>query len=127
MKTIKAIDLLNKIMNEEEVPTKIKYDNVIWEYVTGVCDYKNGIRYLFEYLLDNEKTTISLNKEVEIIEEDKKIEKLEPVRGSKLSDLIARDIVLRNTSLIELCKYLNKTTNKINELIGVVNELKEKK
>lgn len=33
IKTIKIIDLLNKIANGEEVPKKIKINNVIYEYI----------------------------------------------------------------------------------------------
>lgn len=67
-----------------------------------------------------------INDEVEIIEEPKKIKKLEPVRGSGLTDLTDKDMVLRNNSLIELCKTLNNMNNKINELIDEINKLKEK-
>ena len=64
--------------------------------------------------------------QVEIIEEPKKIEKLEPVRGSDLSDLTDKDMILRNNALVELCKTLNNINNKVNELIDEINNLKEK-
>jgi hypothetical protein len=71
MKTIKVIDLLNKIANGEEVPKKIKYRNNIYEYEDS--DYfGNDIGYLFERY----NSIAILNDEVEIIEENKIPEKL---------------------------------------------------
>lgn len=67
---MKIIDLLNKIANEEELPLKIKYNNVIYKYENGTDDYsdENG-RLLFEWLF---RTTIDfLNDEIEIINDDK--------------------------------------------------------
>ena len=37
MKTIKIIDLLNKIANGEEVPKKIKYENDIYKHIDNYC------------------------------------------------------------------------------------------
>ena len=78
---MKIIDLLNKIANGEEVPKKIKYKNNILYYDD---DYTKEYPPTFNYY--DEKGNNSLiegwlcqyiNDEVEIIEEDKKIEKLE--------------------------------------------------
>lgn len=57
-------------------------------------------------------------------EEDKKIKMLEPVRGSDLTDLTSKYVVLKNNALIELCKTLNNINNKVNELIKEINKLK---
>ena len=119
MKTIKVIDLLNKIANDEEVPNKIIYN--------GSCYYNVGNKEqayyendevddnLFLYAIYNEK---HLNDEVEIIEdveEDKKIEKL------NISYLSLDDSVLSQINTI----HCNTVTmeEKINELIDVVNKL----
>lgn len=123
---IKIIDLLNKIANNEEVPKKIKWGDyeLEWEEL-GYHDYKfldTGSHLLFQGF-----ATSVLNAEVEILEETKKIEKLEPVRGSDLSDLTDKDMILRNNALVELCKILNNMNNKINELIDEINELKRDK
>ena len=125
---IKIIDLLNKIANGEEVPKKIRFDNINWNKVYGekYMYYKNDydsdlFLYFFRKNLD-----FTLNDEVEIIEEPKKIEKLEPVRGSYLADLTSKNVALKNNSLIELCKTLKNRNNKINELIDEINNLKEK-
>ena len=126
---IKIIDLLNKIANNEEVPKKIKYkDNVYYlgknmvDLHTYQTELSNTTRKL-SLIIDNEY--LNLNDYVEIIEETKKIEKLEPVRGSDLSDLTDKDMILRNNALVELCKTLNNMNNKINELIDEINNLKE--
>lgn len=79
---MKVIDLLNKIANEEEVPKKIKVNNLfIYEY-DGI-DYKSKDgTYLFDSYITIRKE--DLNMKVEIIEdtpkedtpkEDKKITK----------------------------------------------------
>lgn len=125
---IKIIDLLNKIANKEEVPKKIKYDNTIYERHrssnNGMYFY-HTVSGMSRLLLEQITATSDLLEEVEIIEEDKKIKKIEPVRGSDLTDLTSKDVVLKNNALIKLCKTLNNMNNKINELIDEVNKLKE--
>ena len=68
---MKVIDLLNKIANGEEVPKQIKYCGVNY-YWTGF-NYENSEadEVLFWYCVYSEKY---INDEVELIEEDKKIE-----------------------------------------------------
>lgn len=75
---MKIIDLLNKIANGEEVPKKIKYNNIILSYDKDLSDYyKYYGEYLFYHLFGKDKLDF-LNNEVEILEEEKKIpEKLE--------------------------------------------------
>ena len=72
MKTIKLIDLLNKIANGEEVPEKIFYKRQWWKY-NPINDYE-GVGY--GGCLLNNVCLNELNDEVEIIEEPKQIEKL---------------------------------------------------
>lgn len=122
---IKIIDLLVKIANGEEVPEKIKYDGIVLIYEVEIQDYWCYYdKYLFEYKFA--ECNDFLNEYVEIVKEPKKIEKLEPVRGSDLSDLTDKDMILRNNALVELCKTLNNINNKVNELIDEINNLKEK-
>ena len=102
---MKVIDLLNKIANGEEVPKKIKYqfktfelsDNEVYLRTDKVKDYDYGWKTLLQYILE-----CDLNDEVEIIEEDKKIEKI--------------SVKTNNHNV-------RKVANKINELIKAVNEL----
>jgi hypothetical protein len=100
---MKIIDLLNKIANGEE--PKIKYDNVILKYNKNEKRFTDKDKFNVLYEIDFSE----LNDEVEIIEEDKNIEK------------IGND-------------YYHKTQpeqnqifqRKINELIDKVNSLENK-
>ena len=100
---MKIIDLLNKIANGEEIPKKIKYDGV--EYEEEPC------YMLYEATGNCNESQVKdlLNDEVEIIEEDKKMEKI--------------DI----DSILLGGKEVNKEFGKkINELIDKVNSLENK-
>lgn len=104
---MKIIELLNKIANGEEVPKKIKYKDIIFNFC---CD-----EYDSEYYAEDDSDIFSnmyasandLNKEIEIIE-DNKIEKLSMVYNGN-----AEDEIMRN-------RY------KINEIIDKINEMSDK-
>lgn len=118
---IKMMDLF-KLMLERKAPKKIRVLGIDMTFIETAewGDYNNDNGYrLSEFRL-----TDCLNEDVEIIEEPKKIEKLEPVRGSDLSDLTDKDMVLRNNALIKLCKTLNNINSKVNEIIDEINNLK---
>mgnify|MGYP006928419533 CR=1 FL=1 len=119
MKTIKIIDLLNKIANGEEVPRKIKINNVIYEYIGYMyCTEKANYQDIEDYLFGKWNFNI-LNDEVEIIEEPKKIEKLN-------SEPISRRQYLCDESTIDFLKAdIINIVSKVNELIDEVNKLKE--
>lgn len=99
---MKVIDLLNKIANGEEVPKEIKYDTM--NYVFRHYDYKE----VYGELIDEQSSWLEkidfykLNDEVEIIEEDKKIEKLKNLNltfidtnvESQIYDISKKQIVL---------------------------------
>ena len=121
MKTIKIIDLLNKIANGEEVPNKIKYIGYIFEYDTNHKRYEayiDGCMYaLNEYVNIDEDLTY----EVEIIEEGKKLpEKIKSNGKEFYCDNIDSWIDKEKTSAY--CEYL---MNKYNDLIDYL-ESKEK-
>ena len=101
---MKIIDLLNMISEGEEVPSKIKFDNIIFEYDGDYYSSKTNV-LLEEYC----HLTTSLNDEVEIIEEDKKIEKLDLI----LDEHFSND---------ELQAYIKETQEKVNEIIDKINE-----
>ena len=110
---MKIIDLLNKIAKGEEVPKKIRIGEIVFEKNTEApnIDYclEKGNTFLFQEYI-HAFGEIGLNDELEIIEEDKKIEKL---------------------SFMDIAISINETYNdnvgvlmaKINELIDVVNKL----
>ena len=97
---MKVIDLLNKIAKGEEVPKKIKLEE--FEYSFEENEYRDFVNGL--YLYDR------LNNEVEIIEEEKDIEKITNAYYHENQDRIN-----------EIFKI------KINELIDIVKELKNEK
>ena len=67
------------------------------------------------YLMDRYRTFMNLDKEVEIIEEDKKIEKLNDKLG-----------LFGDGNTQKIINELNYTRTIINELIDEINNLKEK-
>ena len=115
---MKIIDLLTKMANGEKVPKKICYDDIIYILIdNGIYSwYKN--KEDNEGFLDNANVKDFLNDEVEIIEEDKKIEKIKE-RNNPTSCTLQRQIEVLDE---ESCKIKKK----INELIDEVNKLKEK-
>lgn len=115
---MKIIDLLVKISQGERMPKKIKYEGYVWEYDKDVKDYhRNDIDeeyiYLFQDLFEK-ATGFFINNEVEIIEEDKKIIRLEFEEGNIEDKLF-------------LARYITHNRAKINELIDEVNKLKGEK
>ncbi len=115
---MKVIDLLNKIANGE-IPKKIVINDRT--YTHDGIDYKreDDGEYLFEVFL--EITTEDFNREVEIIEEDKKIEKIDLSEWSEITysedwKMLERDFN-RNA-----CCFVNK----INEIIDKINSMEEK-
>lgn len=103
------------LVKDGKAPKKIKYSNAELEYNEGCEDYYsyygNG---LFEYKFGNCKNF--LNGEVEIIEEPKKIEKLDDNFSYRLK---MKDILWNDNEVI--------IVNKINELIDEVNKINLKK
>ena len=117
---MKIIDLLNKIANGEEVPKKIKWENIIYAYSEYDKDY---LEYPFsdeEYrgLFDMRDSILTqfLNDEVEIIEEPKKIEKIARCDDVKMT---------HNGELYKPTENEEILRIKVNELIDEVNKLKE--
>ena len=111
---MKVIDLLNKIANGEKTPKKFKVNDRIWEW--NVNSYQCELNSEFavtglRYDLSN------LNDEIEIIEENNKIEKL---------DIFEEDGVMQiyDKNKVE-CTMLDNVDvlviNKINEIIEVIN------
>ena len=120
---IKVIDLLNKIANGEEVPKKIRFDNTYWNRICGEKNmyYKNDYDdSLFVYFFRRD-LTFTLNDEVEIIEEPKKIKYpiLHKTAPSETGDQMPNWRKLIDVNF----EHLNKT---IYQLIDEINNLKEK-
>ena len=114
---IKIFDLYNKIANIEKVPNHIISNNVVFHYDDNVQDYENDFEYLFRDSFSNfGRSDEFLNievEEVEIIEEEKEIEKI-----GKIYDGFT-------DSYYDTC--LETTIKKVDEIIDVVNKLKKEK
>lgn len=104
---IKLIDLLNMRARNEVMPEKIKYEYYDYFWNDYGKDYQKGDG---EMLLGNLKIVYHLNDEVEIIEEDKEIEKLGKIYDG-FSD-----------SYYDTC--LIKIAQKVDEVIDALNKLK---
>jgi hypothetical protein len=117
---IKIIDLLNKIANGEEVPKKIKFDNVIFVYIDKWEQYvtKEEEIPLLKRICDYNYS--GLNDEVEIIEEDKTIEELKTEIENTKRKLIGTSGNRYSIRVVD-----NIIINKINELVKEINKLKE--
>jgi hypothetical protein len=107
---MKIIDLLNKIANGEEVPTIILFNSYKYRFDKIDRVYRNirGNSTLGEI----NELDLYLNDEVEIIKEDKKIEKLDK----------QIDITKFANEYKEVAQCLTNFSNKINEIIDYINK-----
>lgn len=105
---IKIIDLFNKIVNNDEVPKKIRYFGEIYEYSEEMKFYYQNCSSMYRDFFTEGNC---LNDEVEIIEEEKEIEKI-----GKIYDGFT-------DSYYDTC--LETTIKKVDEIIDVVNKLKK--
>ena len=118
-------DLIHNISNALEVPSKIKYNNEIFEYNNDYQDYESveaQDKFLFEYLFSNFRMKTFMYTTVEIIEEDKKMKKIKSNSDEFYSDYIDAWISKKKTDAY--CEFL---MNKINDLIDEINNLKKEK
>lgn len=119
---IKIIDLLIKIA-KKEAPKRIKFQNKIWDFDNDAQDYNDRKKYLLaDYMNDYIYKSVFLNEEVEIIEEEKEIEKIRMNGNCFFSESIEAWINKEKSSAY--CEFLS---NKINELVDEVNKLKKEK
>ena len=113
---MKVIDLLNKIANGEELPDKIFYDGNDYKLVEYGETTKLYQCLSEPYELFNINTD-RLNEEVEIIEEDKKIKKIDLSEWAEITysedwEMLTKDFN-RNSNLF---------VKKINEIIDYLEE-----
>ena len=110
---MKIIELVEKQRNNEILPKHIRYENEDL-YFDGIAYFdKEENNDLLDILAMNGSALTHLYDEVEIIEEDKKIERFEMCTGG----IMGFDGVENITSGLK---------DKINELIDEVNRLKNK-
>ena len=121
-KTIRVIDLLNKIASGEEVPEKIKYRNCIFRETFGTGINPDFVNYDNTYLLEyvsNEAD--SLNEIVEIIEEQEEIDIQKLDENIKYYNIIGHS---ENEKM--LFNMIQNTANRINKLVQAVKQLDKK-
>lgn len=115
---MKIIDLLVRINNDEEIPKKIRYEHEIFTFDNKTYVSEDGE----DLFCDSYNWFNDMNIEVEIIEEEKKIEKIiismddtsmPYVTNNKYQKLSYSDVDLLFAS-------------KINELIDVINDMRDK-
>lgn len=110
MKTIKIIDLLNKIANGD-IPTKIKYKDIVYKYdnYAGDCGYVDMTQAPYKWFEKEIDCDVQdyLNDEVEILEDEKKIpKKLNILTFSDLINVPKEDLVDIILKINEMLDYL---------------------
>lgn len=116
---IKIIDLLNMRANGEQLPLQIKYKTIIYNLMADNTYRDNGNEEFISFW--REDINYILNDEIEIIEEDKKIEKLK-IKDGKITGNWENG----NYYCYTLSSPQAVIVNKLNELVDEVNKLKEK-
>ena len=112
---IKIIDLLNKRANGEQLPLQIKYRTIIYNLMADNT-YQSNVNNEFISFWGEDINYI-LNDEIEIIEEDKKIEKIDNRHYDETNKIYCGTKALGEQIFVD----------KINEIIDEVNKLKENK
>ena len=114
-KTIKVIELLNKIANGEEVPEKIKFERVDFTLEKDTYYRTNTLCSLIDYI---KLKRSSLNEEIEIIEEEPEID-IQSYKELLLDQLRERehtdaDIYFLGTQINALIRAVKQLDNQIN-------------
>ena len=121
MSKLTIIQLLNKIANGKEVPKKIRIEhwcyNFEWiEHDENYYDKHQDIDLMSCLSMSTEE----LNYEIEIIEEDKKIEKLDTWFSM---ENVQNNGISKIDFMIKYANYNFETYfNKINEIIDILNK-----
>ena len=116
---IKVIDLLNAIADGKELPEKFMYKGHLYyrQKTKGICYRCDELNEIFEECLVLE----DLNDTIEIIEEPKKIEKIEIYEDEEGHYFLNN----RNNKIYIRCDETDFMVDKFNELIDEINNLKE--
>ena len=123
---MEVIDLLNKIVNGEAVPKMIYYGAKTYHYNNYNHSYIHyNIMDKEEYLTTNYRIEQILNDEIEIIEEDKQIEKIEINYARDIEEKIFYEESDKPNHCILGDAGTELLINKINEIIDKLNKLKK--
>ena len=117
---VKIIDLLNKIANGEEVPEKIKWNDVIWEYNKDEKEYYSQ-RTNEAFFNDTSSVGLwimaHLNDTVEILEEQQDIDiqsikELEPLEDYEVDKT---DVRLNRELINKILQWAKQVEKKIKD------------
>lgn len=106
-------NLITNISKALEVPSKIKYNNEIFEYNNDYQDYESietQDKFLFEYLFSNIRMKTFMYTTVEIIEEDKKMD------FEEIEELTCNEYDFKTRTINSLIKNQRKLIDEINNL-----------
>lgn len=106
-------NLITNISKALEVPSKIKYNNEIFEYNNDYQDYESietQDKFLFEYLFSNFRMKTFMYTTVEIIEEDKKM------NFEEIEELTCNEYDFKTRTINSLIKNQRKLIDEINNL-----------
>mgnify|MGYP000300684912 CR=1 FL=1 len=106
-------NLITNISNALEIPSKIKYNNEIFEYNNDYQDYESietQDKFLFEYLFSNFRMKTFMYTTVEIIEEDKKMD------FEEIEELTCNEYDFKTRTINSLIKNQRKLIDEINNL-----------
>ena len=110
-KKIKIIDLVNRIESGEEVPEKIKYNQLEFKYDKGSGKYIRKNSSIITWFCIERFTNDFLNKTVEILEDNtEEIEELKPVEDG-----------------LAYRYEWSEVPKKINELVKAINSIRKDK
>ena len=112
---MKVIDLLNKIANGEEVPKEIILNDNVFIYDETDDNEVNRYRTMTDDFLIDEGY---LNDEVEVIEEDKKIENIKELNSDYCDKQKTYDFLKNEEIVLDILTLKHK----INEIIDKINE-----
>ena len=115
---MKVIDLLNKINNGEEVPEKIKFNGIEFEYDERQEEYNHqrddGYYETLLYVVMNTHFISSLLRaEVEVIEEKKEIKEIEITEEDRAFYSETTVDIIEKTN--EIVRAVNKLTKEMEE------------
>lgn len=120
MKTIKVIDLYNRVAIRKDIPKTIKYDGLIYNW-----DKNRYLHYGTEVsvehsFLEGRSAEILLNDEVEIIEDEIDIQEIEELNHYNIISIVP------GVTQDNINKELEQITLTINKILQAVKQIDKK-
>ena len=115
---MKVIDIMQKVANKEIFKFRINDINYYVDKSNYICE-EDGTKV--EWYIDDEW----LNMNAEIIEEDKKIEKIQQRTDTGLFGSMVNDEIKVAEAINKQANYLSDIVSTINEIIDKLNEMEK--